>query len=413
MGQDAVVPLLSLARQTALPDLAHYRGKSVIIDVPDQLSAALALLELDGIARRILLCPPDLAAVHRSAIEAEAEADVTFTSVGPLTDGGCERGRECVTEWILLTSGTSGRPKLVRHSLASLIGPAQDAGPAAGVWSTFYDIRRYGGLTILMRALLGGTSMLLSSAKEEVGAFLTRAAAAGVTQISGTPTHWRRALMSPQHLDLHPSTVRLSGEIASQATIDQLRRAFPGAQITHAFASTEAGVAFEVTDGLDGFPTAFLERDSPVAIRVRDGTLRIRSARTATDYLAGPPLRDQDGFVDTGDAIVIQNGRCTYAGRASGVVNVGGAKVYPEEIEAVLNAHPDVRMALVTARRSPITGALVSADIVPADPEAEPAALRARVMAFCHSQLPAHKVPALLHVVPSLAMNTAGKLARA
>ena len=162
------------------------------------------------------------------------------------------------TEWVLLTSGTTGVPKMVMHDLAGLTGAMTAASPADGaaVWGTFYDIRRYGGLQIFLRAVLGGGSMVLSSAGEPVADYLARLAAHGVTHLSGTPSHWRRALMSPAPATIAPQYVRLSGEIADQAILDSLRASFPQAAIGHAFASTEAGVAFDVNDGLAGFPAA-------------------------------------------------------------------------------------------------------------------------------------------------------------
>ena len=85
-----------------------------------------------------------------------------------------------------------------------------------------------------------------------------RLAEHGVTHLSGTPSHWRRALMSPQIHDIAPRYVRLSGEIADQAILDSLRAAFPDATVGHAYASTEAGVAFEVDDGLGRLSGFFL-----------------------------------------------------------------------------------------------------------------------------------------------------------
>src|SRR5437899_874685 len=101
--------------------------------------------------------------------------------------------------------------------LASGSIQAGSAGPQQALWSTFYDIRRYGGLQIFLRALLGGGSMVLSSARESTGDFLLRAAARGVTHMLGTPTHWRNALMSPSARRLTPQFVRLSGGIADEA----------------------------------------------------------------------------------------------------------------------------------------------------------------------------------------------------
>src|SRR2546425_10066845 len=70
------------------------------------------------------------------------------------------------TEWILLTSGTSGAPKMVVHSFATLTAPIQKVPKQDEnvVWGTFYDIRRYGGLQIFLRALLGTGSLVLSDA---------------------------------------------------------------------------------------------------------------------------------------------------------------------------------------------------------------------------------------------------------
>jgi acyl-coenzyme A synthetase/AMP-(fatty) acid ligase len=105
-------------------------------------------------------------------------------------------------------------------------------------------------------------------------------------------------------------------------------------------------------------------------------------------------------------------------GRAGGVINVGGLKVYPEEVEAVINASPWVRMSLVKARRNPITGAVVTADVVLTDdsngsgkrPVGE--AMMREIMDACRRVLPAHKVPAMLRIVPSLEVSASGKLVR-
>ncbi len=96
-----------------------------------------------------------------------------------------------------------------------------------------------------------------------------------------------------------------------------------------------------------------------------DGSLRIRSPRTASRYVGGEAnLFDADGFVDTGDILERRGERYYFVGRKGGIINVGGLKVHPEEVEAVINRHPRVRMSLVRPKQSPITGAIVVADVV-------------------------------------------------
>lgn len=218
--------------------------------------------------------------------------------------------------------------------------------------------------------------------------------------------------MSPELHRLAPRYIRLSGEVADQATLDQLARTFPTAGLTHAYASTEAGVGFEVTDGREGFPPSVLAGRAGVEFRIVDRSLRIRSARGAARYLGAETLADADGFIDTGDIVTAGVDRFYFAGRRSGVINVGGQKVHPEEIEAVITRHAAIRMAQVRGRRSPITGTFVVADIV-LDDDAVPDQVRQEVLLACRAALPAYKVPAMIRTVADLAVAAPGKLGRA
>jgi acyl-CoA synthetase (AMP-forming)/AMP-acid ligase II len=414
------------------PSLEALRGKSVLISCDRQLPAVLALLQLDGVAGRVLLCPPDLDPMHLPAIIAAAQVDaIVSDGTGPaaqplagtqlirlsteLTPPTQPRYRGEETEWLLFTSGTTARPKIVVHTLSTLTGPLDDGLVVSSdaIWSTFYDVRRYGGLQILMRGLLGGGSLVLSQSAEPVTDFLSRVGLAGVTHISGTPSHWRRALMSGASGRMKPRYVRLSGELADQAILNNLALAFPNANIAHAFASTEAGVAFDVRDGKAGFPAAIIvQTGTPVEMQVVDGSLRIRSNRTASRYLGeAGMLADADGFVDTSDMVEQRGDRYYFVGRREGVINVGGQKVHPEEVEAVINQHPGVQIARVRGRHSPITGAIVVADIVVRtngsfDTMAE------EILESCRRALPPHKVPAMLREVASLDISQSGKLTR-
>jgi acyl-CoA synthetase (AMP-forming)/AMP-acid ligase II len=423
-GRTGSIALAGLATGSVLGGrLESLRGRTVVLAMREQLANAVALVELDGVACRLVLCTPDLTPQQLAVVCAAAEADVVLDQVAAQPElEALQRRRTEDTEWILLTSGTSGEPKLVVHSFDSLAGalPRHPTSVRPMVWSTFYDIRRYGGLQIYLRAVLSGSPLVLSSAGEPTHEFLARAAAAGVTHISGTPSHWRRALMSGEATLITPEYVRLSGEVADQTVLDSLRAAYPNARIAHAFASTEAGVAFDVNDGLAGFPAALVgSADSAIEMKVQDGTLWIRSGRTAARYLgaAPAPLVAGDGYVDTGDLVELNDGRYYFRGRKGGIINVGGLKVYPEEVESVLNADPRVRMSLVKARRNPLTGSLVVAEVVLSEGQqaidaATAEQVKSDLLNACRRTLAAHKVPALLRFVPALELSAAGKLVR-
>src|SRR5438552_2149370 len=111
---------------------AELAGRSVMVAMSDQLTSALAMFELDGLARRMLLCPPDLRTEHLASVIADAEIDAVVSDQPALWGefnvaicvGGSLPLRPAAsvsasheTEWLLLTSGTTGAPKVVSHSL--------------------------------------------------------------------------------------------------------------------------------------------------------------------------------------------------------------------------------------------------------------------------------------------------------
>jgi len=151
----ATVSLTDALSQSCLGGrVRELSGRSVLLSVSTPLIAALAMIELDGVVKRMLLCPPDLNPDHIQALIESAEIDAVVTDEPPRwTHSGIyliagahlpvERlltklKTERATEWLMLTSGTSGVPKIVRHTLEGLCGaivaerPGRGAPPAVG-----------------------------------------------------------------------------------------------------------------------------------------------------------------------------------------------------------------------------------------------------------------------------------------
>jgi acyl-coenzyme A synthetase/AMP-(fatty) acid ligase len=406
-------------------------GAHVLLRTRSQIAAALALIALDGIAGRIVIAPPDLADDHLRDVIRRAGID-TLATDGDAIDGlrlvaiSGDLGlapRETATrasEWVMFTSGTTGAPRMVAHTLEALTGAIRAANEPA-TWGTFYDIRRYGGLQIFLRAVLGDASLILSDADESIGDFLGRLARDSVTHLTGTPSHWRRALMCPAIGRITPRYLRLSGEIADQAVLDSLKARFPAATIVHAYASTEVGVGFEVTDGLEGFPASFVGGLGPVEMRIADGSLQFRSPRAASRYIQDHDERDEraresdrfkeGGFVDTGDMVELRDNRYYFVGRRGGIINVGGLKLHPEEVEAVINRHPAVYLSRVFGRRNPITGAIVIAEVV-LENGGDRDTIQKEILRACRASLKPFQVPAMVRVVANLELSAGGKLRR-
>jgi acyl-CoA synthetase (AMP-forming)/AMP-acid ligase II len=292
---------------------------------------------------------------------------------------------------ILMTSGTTGIPKAAGHDLDRLAGliPEERPGPTAR-WLLTYHPASFAGFQVILTALLG-QAPLAALASPDVVALTRLALDFKPTSISGTPTFWRAFLLALSgeagRVPLRHAT--LGGEAADQATLDRVRAHFPGARVTHIYASTEAGAVFAVRDGRAGFPAEWLSGErSGLAMRIEDGVLQLRSPRRMVD----------------GDRVL-------FCGRANSVINVGGQKVLPEEVEALLLQVPGVVDVQVKGVRNPITGELVAADIVVA-PGLDAGEMTVRVKEAARA-LPAYAAPRIVKIVPELAVTAGGKKHRA
>ena len=298
------------------------------------------------------------------------------------------------------------------HTLRTLMGAIPD--PPLQHWATFYDIRRYGGLQIFLRAISGRGSLSLGGEGENVE-LPTRA----LRRCRDHPyiRHADPLAQGPDEPRRTPDRSRICAAVrrnCGRGRFVGLARIVSARVIEHAYASTEAGVVFAVDDGRPGFPASWIDRDGAVQMKIVDDALHVRSDRCALRFLGknAPALTDKDGFVDTGDMVDRRGDRCYFAGRRGGIMNVGGVKIHPEEVEAALNSHAAVRASRVFARKNPITGALVFADVVLREGCAADAKSERQILSACRALLRPHSVPAGLRFVSDLPMTEGGKLAR-
>jgi len=404
-----------------------------------QLSAAIEARVRETRSRRLLVAsdqPQRILAAIDAASRTEADLWITHAKLPTtliedaarefeiqliLSDGGERRldsepatssSRIC-----LMTSGTTGRPKIVAHTLERLAGSlrAQSsfAALAGARWLLTYQPSTFAGLQVMLTAVYSGGTLILPNARNPA-AFLEVAIAHEATHVSGTPTFWRSLLMlaRPGSLPwLRQAT--LGGEAIDQPTLDRLRSTFPQTRVTHIYASTEAGVVFSVNDGRAGFPAEWLERPVQDALlRIREGLLEVRAPRHMSGYLGGATNTPftEDGWLRTGDRVRIDGDRVHFLGRFDALINVGGAKVDPLLVESFLLALDGVVEARVFGVANPITGFLVGAEVVLSTAEEREVA-RARILAECQKALPTAQVPRVLRVVDSIQTLESGKKA--
>ncbi len=305
---------------------------------------------------------------------------------------------------MLYTSGTTGEPKAISHSLASLTRTVVTGVSTPLVWGLTYDPNRMAGLQVILQAILGGGTLVAPPSDDPLSARVAHLASAEVNAVSATPSVWRQVLQLPVSRGWQLQQITLGGEIADQRVLDALARAFPTARIVHVFASTETGAAFSVKDGREGFPLTYLsDAHRGIRLEVRDGILHV--------YSPGVSAAGADGFASTGDVVEIVDDRVLFRGRHSGVVNIGGSNVWPEVVESILRTHPDVVEAVVSARPNPMTGNVLVAQVT-LEKRADPEGVSKRLRAWVRDRAPRTHVPAAVTVTDEVEISATGKVTR-
>ena len=316
--------------------------------------------------------------------------------------------RDEVPHVVVATSGTSGPPKLVQRTWDAVLAAARLAEQWQGLgWLLAYDATRWAGIQVWVQSLLTGGRLVMPASRDPdiVAQAITEEE---VAILPATPTLLRRLIASADPAVLSrvaPQRITLGGEVADGPLLEQAREMFPGAKITHVYATTELGEVFRVADGCPGFPANWLGRELPGGVRLstrRDGELLVQLSRDTAE-------------VATGDVVERRGDRFEFTGRRSDVIVVGGAKVFPRRIEELLRGVPGVMEARVYGQPSPITGELVAAEIVLASPlpdGASPESIRAAALASCRESLESYGVPRILDMVKQIVTTSAGKTSR-
>ncbi len=330
-----------------------------------------------GFARRALRDPLEL------ALDPLAEPDIP-----PLADLESTRPAQtgCTRSTLtLFSSGTTGTPKPLQHDLASVM-QRKRAGETGARWLLTYAPWRWAGLSVMLHVLKSQAILIVPDGLGPET--LVRAAEqAGATHVSLTPSFLRRMELTcgEQALRTLPlQQVTFGGEAATQPVLDTAGRLWPTARISHVYASTEAGDVCAVSDGKAGIPQSKLTGERFGF--TEDGELTI------------------DGRA-TGDLWELRDGRYLFLGRRQEMINVGGAKVSPYEVESAALAIAGIIECRAYAVPSPLLGQVVALDYRgEAD---EKTALRT-----LREKLPKIAWPAQINRVDTIAMTDAGKTQR-
>ncbi len=301
---------------------------------------------------------------------------------------------------VVATSGTSGQPKAVIHTHASVQASARatsralDVDPAADTWLACLPPAHIGGLSVVLRALITGTGLTVHDRFDP--AKTTQAATDGATLVSLVtrtltqidPNIFRRILIGgaspPEHL---PDNV----------------------WSTYGMTETGSGIVYNTSEGqvvLDGCEVRTIPGPAGDELQVR-GPMLFRGYRQQT---ASPFT--SDGWFPTGDLGEVKaDGGLAVHGRRGDVIVTGGEKVWPDPVERLLRRHPGVQEAAVVGLPDPEWGHQVVAVIVPTPDDSAPRLDELRTMV--KAELPAWCAPKQLELRQLLPKTSIGKIRRA
>jgi long-chain acyl-CoA synthetase len=293
---------------------------------------------------------------------------------------------------VLFSSGTSGSPKAAVHDLGMLL---QKFTVRRHAYRTlvFLQLDHIGGLNTLFYTLSNGGAVVIAEGRmpTEVCAAIARRR---VQLLPTSPTFLNMLLLSEEHERHDLSSLELityGTEPMPAHTLERVHAAFPAVRLLQTYGLSELGIlrsqsraagSLWIRVGGEGFET-----------KIVDGRLFVKAQSAMLGYLNAPSPFDQEGFFDTGDLVERDGEWLRILGRATEVINVGGNKVLPVEVESLLLAMENVADVEVHGETNPIVGQIVVATVRLAHPE-DPAAFKTRMRLFCQGRLPDYKMPA-------------------
>lgn len=298
---------------------------------------------------------------------------------------------------ILFSSGSTGKPKAMVHDADQLLGAFEKKQSRKRRILVFLLFDHIGGLNTLFHALASGACIIVPHSRDpnDIGVSIQQHQ---VNLLPASPTFLNLFLLSGAHQRFDLSSLRFityGTEPMPQSLLLRLKTAFPKVSFIQTFGTSETGIAQTV--GKSSQNTGLRIVDPKTEHKVVNGELWLRSKTQALGYLNHDMSRfTKDGWFKTGDVVEeSEDGFFTIKGRSIDVMNVGGEKVVPLEIETVLLEIPEVADCLVYGETSPITGQIVVAKVfLSTNTVKSPKELRRKIKQYCRKKLSPYKVPA-------------------
>ena len=298
---------------------------------------------------------------------------------------------------ILFSSGSTGKPKAMVHNLDTLIDSFKDKKEKSMNMLVFLMFDHIGGLNTVFNALCMGACLIIPKIKD-AKTICELIEKYKIMVLPSSPTFLNLILISEEYKNYDLSSLRMityGTETMPQSLLLKLKEVFPKVKFLQTFGTSETGIS---TTSSKSSNSLFMKlEDINGEYKIVENELWLRSKTQVLGYLnASMDSFTSDGWFKTGDLVEVDGEYIKIIGRAKEVINVGGQKVLPAEVESIILEMEEISDCMVYGEKNAITGQTVVCDVV-LNKNIEN--IKKRVRVFCKDRLDTYKIPTKVNVV--------------
>ena len=292
---------------------------------------------------------------------------------------------------VLFSSGSTGKSKAIVQDLNKLMEKFRTPRKPLRML-IFLQLDHIGGINSLLYTLANNGTIIVSDNRTPASVCQT-IETFKADLLPTSPTFLNLLMLSKAYEEFDLSSLKLityGTEPMQESTLKRLANILPDAVLQQTYGLSEVGILRSKSRSSDSLWLKIGGEE--FTTKIVNGTLWIKSDSAMLGYLNAPDPFDDEGFLDTGDLVEQDGEWVRILGRESEIINVGGYKVFPAEVESVLLEMDNVEDVVVFGQDHAITGKMVVAKFKLKAPETQ-RELKARMLAFCRDKLQSYKVP--------------------
>ena len=315
---------------------------------------------------------------------------------------------------VLFSSGSTGKPKAMVHDLDTLISSFEAKKPRKLNMLLFLLFDHIGGINTLLNILATLSTAIIPRERnsDEICALIEKYK---ISVLPSNPTFLNLILMSNAYKKYDLSSLKMityGTEAMSESLLARLKATFKKVKFLQTFGTSETGILN--TSSKSSSSTYIKLNDAEY--KTINGELWIKSKTQILGYLNADmsafEASFEDGWFKTGDLVCLDGEYLKIVGRLKELINIGGKKALPSEIESVIMELENIADCVVYGEKNAITGQSVSCDVVLKNTMAKDE-LKKLIRSACASKLERYKIPSKINVVEKIAFTNRFKKVRA